>query len=115
MADWALVFMRQATRDLLGAVLLGQAFDDMGFEPAPYLARLAAPGLPLQGLAMGLFGAIAAFAAVAVDLPPDDGSVAAHELGDLRVGVSGFHQRMDLVAFFLGQLSHMHLSWLSLT
>ena len=102
MTDGLPMLVSQPSGDLVGTVLAKELLNYMFFKFTRYFTGLAAGLASLYSLAVGLFGSVSALSAVTVYFAPDDSSVSSNDLGNPRVGVSGFFQRMNLVAFFLG-------------
>ena len=107
---------QEPAADLLRTPVLAQQtlnpFPGSGVTP-----RLG-PGLAAgQGQVLRLFGRVAAKTAFATDLAADRGLVTLQHDGNLALVVPYFQKRLDLVAFFLGELrvvSHRCLSCLSI-
>ena len=59
---------------------------------------------PGERQGMGLLGPVTAATPIAGELPADGRGVAIEEDGDFGLAVTGFHQGVDLVTFFLGEV-----------
>jgi hypothetical protein len=59
-------------------------------------------------LLASLFGAVAPRAAVATQLPADGGLVPVQKFGNLRLILSGLHERVNLISFSLAEVFEGH-------
>ena len=103
MRDLNVSLIVQPQADLLGTPVVAQQM----LDPLPVGSgntRLALAQTALHRQLMGLFRAIASQAAVTPEFTADSRFVSPKYLGYLCLIVTCFHQRLDLVSFFLGKL-----------
>lgn len=98
MADW------QLARNLLWALLKLKQQTSLLMHPHRHRAGITTILCSIGRLLASLLGAVAPRAAVVTQLPADGGLVPVQRFGNLRLIVSGLHERVNLISFSLAEV-----------
>lgn len=94
----------QLARNLLLAPLKLKQQTSLLMHPHRHRAGIATILCSIGRLLASLLGAVAPRAAVATQLPADGGLVPVKQFGNLRLIVSGLHERVNLISFSLAEV-----------
>ena len=94
----------QLARNLLWAPLKLKQQTSLLMHPHRHRAGIATILCSIGRLFASLFGTVAPRAAVATHLPVDGGLVPVQQFGNLRLIVSGLHERVNLISFSLAEV-----------
>ena len=99
---------RQLARDLLRTPLQTQQNIRLTLDPWLNLSSIATALRAMQSKLTGLLGAIATAAFIAAKLTADRGLVAPKLISNLRDGLIGFHEAVNLISFDLAEVFVIH-------